>query len=107
AVQHLTLPAADVVILLDLSRHVCFWRVIRRWWWHRGTTRPDVGEGCPDKIDLEFLQWIWGFGRNSLPAVMERLSRLREDQRVIIVKRPSDVPRLVESLRKERELCSA
>ena len=50
------LPAADTVVLLDLPRMLCIWRVIRRWLTHIGRTRPDMGPGCPEKVDWEFIK---------------------------------------------------
>jgi hypothetical protein len=29
-----------------------------------GTVRPDMGAGCPERVDLEFLKWVWNFNKN-------------------------------------------
>ncbi|MFM5906411.1 MAG: topology modulation protein [Novosphingobium sp.] len=52
---------ADTVIWLDYPTPLCLWRALKRWWHYRGTNRPDMTEGCPERLDLEFLLYIAGF----------------------------------------------
>lgn len=59
------LRRADTVIWLDFPRLTALWGVLRRTCMWRGKARPDMGEGCPEKIDREFLAWIWNFNRNN------------------------------------------
>ena len=49
---------ADRILYLDFPRRICLFRVLRRWRMYRGVTRPDMGEGCEEKVDLEFLRWV-------------------------------------------------
>ncbi len=57
----LRLSRADTVIFLDMPRYLCFYRVIKRRLTFRGTNRPDMAEGCHEKLDLEFLWWLWRY----------------------------------------------
>ena len=66
-------PLADLAVVLDLPRRIALPRVLRRTWRHRGGTRPDMGADCPEKIDLEFVRWIWTYRRRVLPQVQETL----------------------------------
>lgn len=54
---------ADKIIFLDLPRFTCFVRAWKRYFHYRGQTRMDMGEGCPEKMDLEFLTWLLFKGR--------------------------------------------
>jgi adenylate kinase family enzyme len=56
----LRLERADTVIFLDAPVWVSLYRVVKRRVQYHGRSRPDLTEGCPEKIDLEFLQWILG-----------------------------------------------
>ena len=76
------LPAADTVVLLDLPRRVCIWRVVTRWLTHLGRTRPDMGPECPERVDWEFLKYIWDFPRTRHPILREQLARLPQTTRV-------------------------
>ena len=51
------------ILYLDFPRRICLFRVLRRWRMYRGVTRPDMGEGCEEKVDLEFLRWVLRDGR--------------------------------------------
>jgi adenylate kinase family enzyme len=58
------LARADTVIYLDFPISLCVRRLLRRIWTYRGTTRPDMTEGCPERFDLAFLWYLlrWNSG---------------------------------------------
>jgi adenylate kinase family enzyme len=60
---------ADLVIWLDLPRGLCLWRVVKRWATYAGRNRPELPKGCPEKIDFEFLHYIWTFKRLKAPKL--------------------------------------
>lgn len=49
---------ADTIIYLELPLYVCLYRVFKRWISHIGKTRPDMGEGCNEKLDYPFIKFI-------------------------------------------------
>jgi len=59
----LRLERADTVVWLDYPTRICLWRAISRWWRFRGQARPDMTEGCLERLDLEFLLYILNFRR--------------------------------------------
>lgn len=59
---------ADAVIYLDFGRWHSLWRVAKRWLHYRGQTRPDLGEGCPEKLDREFITFIWNYPKKKTVA---------------------------------------
>jgi adenylate kinase family enzyme len=69
----LRLPHADTLIWFDYPRRRCLWRVIRRILMTYGQVRPDMAPGCPERIDITFLRWIWNFNRCERPALLQRL----------------------------------
>lgn len=40
---------------------------------YRGKTRPDMGADCEEKVDLEFLRYIWSFDEHSRPNIINQL----------------------------------
>jgi adenylate kinase family enzyme len=52
------------VIYLDYSRMACMLGVLKRIVTTYGTVRPDMGPNCPERIDWEFLRWVWNFNKN-------------------------------------------
>jgi len=52
---------ADTVVWLDYPTWRCLGRVFKRWWQYRGRARPDMTEGCPENLNLEFLLYVLNF----------------------------------------------
>lgn len=67
------LERADAVVLLDYPRRVCLFRALARMLSWRGRTRPDMAAGCPERLDGEFVRWIWDFRRTQRPQVLALL----------------------------------
>lgn len=57
------LERADTVVWLDFPTALCLVRLAGRWWQHRGHTRPDMTEGCPERLDPAFLLYTLNFRR--------------------------------------------
>ena len=68
------LKYADAVIFLDYSSWLCLFRALKRIFRWRGQVRPDMGTGCPERLDLEFLRYIWTYNRDMRPRTEASLS---------------------------------
>lgn len=55
---------ADRIVFMNFPRRICLFRAWKRYLTYRGKTREDIGEGCPEKIDWEFVRWILHDGRS-------------------------------------------
>ena len=80
----------DTVIYLDFSRAACLLGVLKRILTTYGTVRPDMGEGCPERFDLDFLKWVWNFNRNKREQYY-RLLRETTHAEVVILKNRREV----------------
>jgi adenylate kinase family enzyme len=49
---------ADLIVWLDLPVPLRLWRVLRRIRHWRGRVRPDMQDGCPERLDPGFLWYI-------------------------------------------------
>lgn len=67
------LPRTDIVVWVRMPRLLCLWGAISRWLKWVGRTRPEMAPGCPEKIDWEFLQFIWTFEEKFAPRVLAGL----------------------------------
>ena len=58
------LARADTVIYLDFPIRLCLWRLAKRIITHRGRSRPDMPEGCPERFDAAFFWYVmnWNTG---------------------------------------------
>jgi adenylate kinase family enzyme len=85
----LRLAEADTVIFLDVPRWLCLWRVLRRAVLSLGRHRgEDMAAGCPERIDIPFLLYVW---------------RFQGDHRVRVLAALRDFPGTVLVLRKSRD----
>jgi adenylate kinase family enzyme len=84
------LRAADTVIWLDMPRRVCLSRVVKRWATHPFRRRPDLPEGCRERLDRRFLKWVWDYPSVTRPAMLAALARKR-DGRVIVLRSNRDI----------------
>lgn len=54
---------ADLVIYLCYNRFACLKNVIHRYRTFKNQTRPDMADGCAEKLDKEFVSWVFRKGR--------------------------------------------
>lgn len=84
-----TLPrrvdVCDTVIWLDFSTLACLWGVISRIIKNLGRVRFDMGEGCPERFDLEFILWILNFRRNQRPKIVSAVENAAAKGASVIV----------------------
>jgi adenylate kinase family enzyme len=92
------LAACDAVVYLDLPRLLCLWRVIRRRIRFHRRSRPDMTDGCAERLTMGFIRWIWEYPSKRRPRLLERLGELRDDQRVVILRNRSEVEAFLRSL---------
>ncbi|MFI2713270.1 adenylate kinase [Micromonospora sp. NPDC018662] len=97
----LRLPRADLLVLCDPHRLRCLARVARRRWAHRAERRPDLPEGCPERVDLDLLRYIWRYPRRSRPRVAAAVAAYAPALPVHRVRGRRDVARLLDRLSKQ------
>jgi adenylate kinase family enzyme len=67
------LSYADTVFFFDTPRWTNLTGVLRRIWQHYGQTRPDLADGCPERIDWSFLKYVWTFNHKQRPRTVASL----------------------------------
>jgi adenylate kinase family enzyme len=95
----LRLPRTEVVIWLDLPRHVYFARAVWRSVRNYGRDRDDVGAGCPERFDLSFLlDWVWNYPTRSRAQHAQLMSDLPTGIRGITLASSNQVASFVDDL---------
>ena len=77
----------DTIIYLDFSRFACIRGVIKRVLTTYGTVRPDMGEGCPERIDFAFLKWVWNYNRDKREHNYRLLNEAAHAQTIVLKNR--------------------
>ena len=88
---------SDTVIYLDFSRFACLMGVLKRVFTTYGKVRPDMGEGCPERIDWDFLKWVWDFNKNKREKNY-RLLNEAEGKETIVLKNRRAVKKFLEQV---------
>jgi len=87
-------------VFLDLGRIITFSRVVRRVATTYGRVRPDLAPGCPERIDVGFLRFVWTWPERERPHTLEKLSRYQgRGGRIVHVTSPQQVAAFVTAVR--------
>ena len=90
------LERADMVVYLDYPIRLCVARLLRRIWRYRGTTRPDMTKGCPERFDFSFLLYLLQW--NSGPKLRLEARLIGHEAKVIRLKSPEALARWLDLL---------
>jgi adenylate kinase family enzyme len=92
------LPAADTVIFLDLPRRVCLWGIVWRRFRYAGRSRIDRADGCEEKLDWEFIKYVWRWPHEGRRRVLARLAAHGGHPRLIQLRSRAEMRRFLESM---------
>jgi adenylate kinase family enzyme len=92
----LRFKACDTVVFMDMPRRVCLRRALKRAVMYRKRVRPDMAEGCPERLTLEFILWIWNYPRRTRPKVVKLLESSRKEKRIVWLRSQADVKRFLD-----------
>ena len=77
---------ADRIVMLLFNRFACLSRVVKRYRRYKNETRPDMAEGCPEKLDREFVLWVLFGGRKRAAKKRYKMLRERFPEKTVILK---------------------
>ena len=96
----LRMQRADTIVFLDMPRLLCTWRILKRNLRYRRGGRPDMTEGCLEKLDPEFVSWVWNYSRRTRPKVVELISKHRREKRVVWLRSTAEVRKFLSDPRR-------
>ena len=91
----LRLEQCDTVIFLDIARPICLWRVVKRAILYRSRIRPDMAEGCRERLDLGFIRWVWSYHSRTRPQITEMLRKSAQSKKVIWLRSQAEAKRFL------------
>ncbi|MEY8643646.1 DNA topology modulation protein [Staphylococcus arlettae] len=97
------LSAEDTVIFLDLPRKICLFRIAKRLLQNLGKTRKDMGEGCKERFNLEFIKYIWDYPKKRKPYILNTIKQTVNQQNVHILTSPAAVKAFIVAKKIENE----
>lgn len=94
------MPPADTVIWLDVPVYRCVYRILKRRIMYAGKSRPDMAEGCREKIDLEFIRWTMSYPKRQ-GDVRQRVAQHNKDAAFIRIGNQKELLDLLENAKKK------
>ena len=95
------IEAADTIIYLDFPSIVCLWGIFKRRIMYSGKIRPDITEGCNEKINWAFFNWVLTFRPRNRKKLLAMLDKYAENSKVLILKNRRQADNFVNGLQKE------
>ncbi len=98
--SHVTdrMKRATAVLFLDYKRSVCLRRAVARRIRFAGKQRNDIAEGCTEKLDGDFIRYIWKFNKEIRPMIYELINRYSENIDYAVFKNPKEAEKFLSDL---------
>jgi len=94
----LRIARADTIIYLDFNRWICLFNILKRYFLYRHKTRPDMAVGCPEKLDLAFISYVFNFPNKQRHYIYNQIEQAKGQKNVIILKSPVAIARFLKEL---------
>jgi adenylate kinase family enzyme len=92
------LPRSHIVLWVRMPRWLCLWGAVSRAIKGYGKARLEMAEGCPERIDIDFLRYIWNFERRHAPIFEQNFALYGPDVPVFQLKSRKQFRRLLDLL---------
>ena len=93
------LPHADTVVFLDFPTGLCLWRILKRMMTGFGRVRPDMGDGCREKLDWSFVRFVWQYRKVRRPRILTALDEYVPEDHIIRLISSLEVDQFVRQLK--------
>lgn len=96
----LRVQRCDTIVFLDMPRLLCVWRIAKRNFLYRRGGRPDMAEGCHEKLDPEFVSWVWNYPRRTRPQVIALIRTHWQEKRIVWLRSTEEVKKFLSDPRR-------
>lgn len=104
-VSQIVMEAADTIIFLDVPRHVCLWRCVKRNRHFLFRSRPELPDRCPEILIIpELIRVIWNFPKTVRPSILQYLNENTRNQDVYTLKDHTEAEHVLARARRQSSL---
>lgn len=96
--RQMRLDACDAAIWLDMPRRVCMYRILKRAIVYHNRSRPDMAEGCNERLDWDFIRWVWTYPKRARKRIARELEPA-SGKRIVILRSRRDAERFLSGMR--------
>lgn len=92
---------ADLIIFLDMPRLLCIYRIIKRRIIYHKKSRPDMNQECPEKLDWDFVKWVWNYRKKGRVNTIKKLEQIKGRKEVVILRTRKEMDEFIGKVEKE------
>jgi adenylate kinase family enzyme len=96
---------ANTIIYLELPLYICLYRVVKRWLMNIGRTRLDMGEGCKEKIDWDFIKFIittYYPRKRKMDEQFQYLQTIGSKKEIVTLKNKQEICAFIDSVKAKK-----
>ncbi|MCA1321993.1 topology modulation protein [Bacillus tianshenii] len=93
---------ADTMIYLEIPLYTCLYRVVKRWLTNLGKTRPDMGEGCEEKMEWSFIKFIYTTYHARKRKMRERFRKYGNGRTIIVLKNQKEIEAYISRIENQK-----
>ena len=64
---------------------------------YRQQTKPDMADGCPEKLDLEFITWVMGYSSKTRPKVLKLIDENELTKQIVWLRSRKEVTKFLQT----------
>ena len=88
---------ADRIIFMNFNRFTCLYRAWKRKQTYLGRSRPDMTEGCDEKLDMEFALWILRDSRTKKARARYRKVKEKYPEKLVVIRNQRQLSAFIEN----------
>ncbi len=92
---------ADLIIFLDMPRLLCIYRIIKRRIIYHKKSRPDMNQECPEKLDWDFVKWVWNYRKKGRVNTIKKLEQINGRKEVVILRTRKEMDEFIGKVRRK------
>ena len=90
--------AADTIVFFDIPRRICLYRILKRYFYYQNRKREEMPDNWEEKLDLEFLKYVWRFNKQSKPKILNHIKNYKNGN-VLIFKKSKEAEDYLSSIK--------
>lgn len=89
---------ADTIVYIDRPTYICLFRVLKRMISNYKKSRMDMPDGCPERLDFEFLKYVAFFNKIKRPNILIKLNAVKKEKQVFVLKNQKENETFISNL---------
>jgi adenylate kinase family enzyme len=94
----LRVQRCDAIVFFDVPRVVCVGGILSRWLTYQFKPRPDLPDGCQERLSPAFIRWVWEYPRRSRPRIEAALQQAGPEAEVVRIRQRGEARAILNAI---------